>query len=78
MTVTAKTGLAQWVEHWPADSKVPGLILVKGMYISCGHIPSGGRGGAGGAVCRRQLIDVSLSLMFLALYPSPFLSMENQ
>nr|KAF6369355.1 hypothetical protein mMyoMyo1_010702 [Myotis myotis] len=29
-------------------------------------------------VCRRQLIDVSRSLMFLTLYPSPFLSVKNQ
>jgi hypothetical protein len=29
-------------------------------------------------VCRRQLIDVSLSSMFLTLYPSPFLSVKNQ
>ena len=28
-------------------------------------------------VCRRQLVDVSLSLTFLALYPSPFLSVEK-
>nr|KAF6330287.1 hypothetical protein mMyoMyo1_012278 [Myotis myotis] len=28
-------------------------------------------------VCRRQLIDVSLSSMFLTLYPSPFLSVKK-
>ena len=27
----AKTGLAQWIEHWPADWKVPGSLPVKGM-----------------------------------------------
>ncbi|XP_023609005.1 delta-aminolevulinic acid dehydratase isoform X6 [Myotis lucifugus] len=37
----ALTGLAQWIEHWPADSRVPGSIPVKGMYLGCGHIPSG-------------------------------------
>ncbi len=37
----ALTGLAQWIEHRPADSRVPGSILVKGMYLGCGHIPSG-------------------------------------
>ena len=29
-------------------------------------------------VCRRQLIDVSLSLVFQTLYPSPFLSVKSQ
>nr|KAF6328957.1 hypothetical protein mPipKuh1_008286 [Pipistrellus kuhlii] len=29
-------------------------------------------------VCRRQLMDVSLSSMFLTLYPSPSLSVKNQ
>jgi hypothetical protein len=28
-------------------------------------------------VCRRQLIDVSLSSMFLTLYPSSFLSVKK-
>ena len=37
---TALTGLAQWIEHLPADWWVPGLILVKGVYLGCGHIPS--------------------------------------
>ena len=37
-----ETGLAQWIERRPADSKVPGSIPVKGMYLGCGHIPSRG------------------------------------
>ena len=49
----AETGLAQWIEHRPADWKVPGSILVKCMYLGCRHIPRG--------VCRRKLINVSLS-----------------
>ena len=44
--VIAKTSLAQWIEHWPVEWKVPGSILVKDMYLGCRHIPSGG-GGAG-------------------------------
>ena len=38
----AKTGLAQWIEHWPADRKLPGSIPVKGMYLGCRHIPDRG------------------------------------
>nr|KAF6343001.1 hypothetical protein mPipKuh1_010732 [Pipistrellus kuhlii] len=53
------------------DWKVPGTIPVKGLYLGCQLVPSGGG-------CRRQLIDVSLSSMFLALYLSPFLFLKNQ
>ena len=38
----AEIGLAQWIERWPADSRVPGSIPVKGMYVGCGYIPAGG------------------------------------
>ncbi|XP_070287706.1 plasminogen receptor (KT) isoform X3 [Myotis yumanensis] len=34
-------GLAQWMEHRPADSRVPGSIPVTGMYLGCRHVPSG-------------------------------------
>nr|KAF6324797.1 hypothetical protein mMyoMyo1_008263 [Myotis myotis] len=43
----ALTSLAQWIECWPEDSRVPGLTPVKGMYLGCRHIPS--RGCAGGS-----------------------------
>ena len=36
-----QTSLAQWIERRTADWKVPGSILVKGMYFGCGHISSG-------------------------------------
>ena len=59
----ALTGLAQWIERRPADSKVPGSIPVKGMYLGFGHIPS--RGCAGGS-WSMFLSHVSSSL-FLSL-----------
>lgn len=43
----AETGLARWIERQAEDWKVPGSILVKGMYLGCRHIPS--RGCAGGS-----------------------------
>nr|KAF6378932.1 hypothetical protein mMyoMyo1_009805 [Myotis myotis] len=42
-----------------------------------GHVP-GLRAHPQWEMCRRQLIDVSLSSMFLTLYLSPFLSVKNQ
>ena len=40
------------------------------MYLGCGHIPSRGW-------CKRQLIDDSLSSMFLTLYSSLFISVKK-
>ena len=59
------TRLSQWVECRPVDWRIPGLIQIKDMYPGCGHITS--RECAGGSW-----------LMFLTLYPSPFLSVKNQ
>ena len=44
-----------------ADWKVPGSIPVKGMYIGCGHIPSGGGVQEAAGWCF-SLIDISSSL----------------
>nr|KAF6335345.1 hypothetical protein mPipKuh1_008028 [Pipistrellus kuhlii] len=41
----AETGLAQWIE--PADSRVPGSILIKCMYLGCRHTTGGVQEAAG-------------------------------
>ena len=84
----AGTGLAQWIEHRPADWKVPGSIPGKGMCLSCGHIPSAGcaRGSWSMILSHPcfylsiplQLVVDSLSSMFLSLYSSLFISVKNQ
>ena len=54
--------MAQWIERWPAEWKIPGSIPVKGMYLGCGHIPV--RGVQEAAGWWFSLIDVSNSLSF--------------
>ena len=66
----AETSLAQWIERQPEDSRVPGSIPVKGMYLGCGHIPSRG--------CAESSWSMTLSSMFLTLYSTPFFSVKNQ
>ena len=61
---TALAGVAQWIECWPANQRVAGLIPCQGTCLGCGPGPQLG-------VCKRQLhIDVSLPLF---LPPFPFL-----
>ena len=50
----ALAGVAQWIEHWPANQKVTGLIPGQGTCWGAGSVP--GRG-----TSERQLLDVSLS-----------------
>nr|KAF6282411.1 hypothetical protein mMyoMyo1_010056 [Myotis myotis] len=65
----AIAGLAQWMECRTADQRVLGWVLVKGTCLGCGLGPT----------CRRQPINDSLlSLMFLCLSSSPFLSEINK
>ena len=59
-SMRAETGLAKWIERRLGDWRAPGLIPVKGMYLGCWHIPSGGVQEA--ADRWLSLIDVSNSL----------------
>ena len=53
----ALVGVAQWIEHWPADQKIISSIPSQGMCLSCGPGPHFGP-------CHSQPIDVSLSPSF--------------
>ena len=48
-------GVAQWIEHWPANQKVAGSIPSQGTCLGCGPGPQWG------TYERQQHIDVSLS-----------------
>ena len=51
-------GVAQWIERWPENQRVAGLIPSQGTCLGCGPGPQQG-------ACKRQPhIDVSL-LLFL-------------
>ena len=64
MFILALAGLAQWIECWPVNQKVRGLIPSQGTYLGCGPGPQE-------RTCERQPhIDVSLPLF---LPPSPSL-----
>nr|KAF6267956.1 hypothetical protein mPipKuh1_008336 [Pipistrellus kuhlii] len=64
--------VAQWIERWPAHRRVLGSIPAKGTCL-------GGELQLQQGACRRQLIHDSLSsLMFLTLFPFPFLSGINK
>ena len=55
----ALAGVAQWVEHWPANERVTGLIPRQGTCLGYGPGPQC-------RVCERQPhIDVSLPLFLL-------------
>ena len=59
----APAGVAQWIEHWPVNPKVTGLISSQSTCLGCGLGPQLG-------ACERQPhIDVSLPL-FLPPFPS--------
>ena len=57
----ALAGVAQWVEHWPVNTKVTGSIPGQGTSLGC--VP-----GPQLRVRERQPIDV-LSFSFSFLYP---------
>ena len=59
--VTALAGVAQWIECWPVNQRVAGLIPSQGTGL-------GGGPGSQLDECERQLIDVSLP---------PFLSLKK-
>ena len=51
----ALAGVAQWIEHWPANQRVAGLIPRQGMCLCCGPSPQRGK-------CERQpYTDISIS-----------------
>ena len=59
----ALTDEAQWIEHWPVNQRVTGLIPSQGTCLGCGQGPPLG-------AWERQLhTDVSLPL-FLLPFPS--------
>ena len=68
---TALAGVAQWIEHWPANQKVTGSIPSQGTCL-------GGRPGPQlGGVCKRQPVDVSLA--YQCFCPSlPPVSLKNK
>ena len=60
---SALAGVAQWIERWPMNQRVAGLIPSPGTCLGCGPSPQEG-------VNKRQPhIDVSLPL-FLPPFPS--------
>ena len=67
------TGVAQWVECHPANCKVAGSFPGQGTCLDC-------RPGAWLGVCKRQLIDVSLTYCYFSpsLSPSLLLSLKNK
>ena len=42
-TYSALAGVAQWIERWPANRKVTGLIPGQGTCLGCGPDPQVGR-----------------------------------
>ena len=64
----ALPGVAQWIECWPTNQSVDGLIPSQGTYLGCRPGPVCVWGG--GVACERQPhIDVPLPL-FLSPFPS--------
>ena len=53
--LSAPAVVVQWVELWPANGKVAGLIPAQGTCLGC-------RPGPQLEVCERQPMDVSLPL----------------
>ena len=65
--VSALAGVAQWVECWPVEQRVAGLIPSQGTCLGCGPGPQLG-------VCERQPhTDVSFPLFL----PSPSLKINK-
>ena len=55
--IAALAGVAQWIEHWPADQKVASSITSQGACLGCGP------GSQWGVHERQPHIDGSLSLL---------------
>ena len=54
LLISALAGVAQWIEHQPANQRVAGSIPHQGIYLGCRPGPQWG-------ACKRQpYIDVSL------------------
>ena len=59
----APAGVAQWIDHWPANQRVASSIPSQGTCLGCGPGPQWG------ALERQPHTDVSLPL-FLPPFPS--------
>ena len=57
--MAALTGVAQWVEHWPANQKVAGSISGQGTCLDYGSDSQLG-------ACERQLIHVTLACRYFS------------
>ena len=40
--ISAMAGVAQWIEHQPANQRVTGLISSQGTCLGCGKVPGWG------------------------------------
>ena len=60
LEAVALAGVAQWIEHQPANQRVASLIPSQGTCLGCGP-------GPWLRACERQLIDVSLPPFTLSL-----------
>ena len=60
---SALAGVAQWIERWPMNQTVAGLIPSQGTCLGCGLGPQWG------ARERQPHIDISF-LLFLPSFPS--------
>ena len=47
ITLLALAGVAQWIEYWPSDQRVTGLIPCQGICLGCWPGSQWGVGGAG-------------------------------
>ena len=56
--IVAMAHVAQWIEHWPVNPKVTGLIPSQGTYLGCGPSPQLWAYG------RQPHVDVSLPPFF--------------
>ena len=58
VTFAELAGVAQWIECWPVNQSVAGLILGQGTCLGCGSGPQVG------VRVRQPHIDVSFPLFF--------------
>ena len=59
-------GVAQWIEHWPANQSVAGLIPSQGTCVDFGPGP------------HRRCARGNYTLMFLSLFLPPFPLSKNK